>query len=764
MASRSDVEAGKAHVRLYLRGNELIRGLDNLQRRMVRIGADLQQIGQRFASFGAPIAGAIGFGIKQFADFDDQMQIVKAVTGASAEEFAKLTASARRLGETTAYSATEVAGIMGELGKAGFAADQIDTMTESVLNLAKATATEPVLTSGIMAATLRQFGLAAEDAASTADMLTIAANASFNSVESLGESLGYAGPVAASFGLSLKETLAILGGLGNVGIQGSEAGTALRRLLTLSGAEAKKLKDVLGVSFTDAAGNIRPLVDVLAEVNTKTAGLSSGVRAAKFNEAFGLLGITSATVIGKSAADIDALRKALDESTGAAAAAADEMSKGLGEQLKKALSAANAVALSMGESLKPQIVEVLERFKTFAAEIRSWVDGHPRMVTAAIAIAAGITGIGFALIAAGSMFSVFSATISLALIPLKLIVGAAAALLSPLGLITAGLIAGVTAWVQYTESGRQAFEAVKAYLATYLGTIMSAFEGIRAALANDDLGTAAAIAWAGIKVIFAQGVRDLMGLMNETLGAFIWKLFTGDFTGAFEMGLNAINVVWKLQLVQMAEAFKFVMQPVLDFFDGFSDRIIDVLKKLNEFHVPGAELALKSAQALQKLGGKFGVAPADLSAKLDSLATNARESAVSAIGDLTKSAGPGGAVPADDFLRRSQEELAKLVAEAKSASPAAVKEAAKEAAKASKPGAAGVPTGVAASLATAGQTATFSAIQLAGAGSGSMAERTLEEIRGLRKSAEKNEAAAKEMRDVLVKLPFALTTLVPRFG
>ncbi len=42
--------------------------------------------------------------------------------------------------------------------------------------------------------------------------------------------------------MSLEETLGYSGTLGNLGIQGSEAGTALRRLLTLSAAESEKFQ------------------------------------------------------------------------------------------------------------------------------------------------------------------------------------------------------------------------------------------------------------------------------------------------------------------------------------------------------------------------------------------------------------------------------------------------------------------------------------------------------------------------------------------
>jgi TP901 family phage tail tape measure protein len=130
---------------------------------------------------------------------------------------------------------------MTELGRAGFSPKQIEEMTGAVMNLARATGTDATVSSGIMSATIRQFSLEATDAVRVSDRLTAAANMSFNSVESLSEALSYAGPVASDANMSLEETLAILGTLGNLGIQGGEVGTALRRLLTLSIAQSEKL-------------------------------------------------------------------------------------------------------------------------------------------------------------------------------------------------------------------------------------------------------------------------------------------------------------------------------------------------------------------------------------------------------------------------------------------------------------------------------------------------------------------------------------------
>ncbi len=79
-----------------------------------------------------------------------------------------------------------------------------------------------------MAATLRQFGLGAGDATRVADAFTQAANGAFVSVEQLGESLSYAGPIANDFGISIEDAW-LSSRPWQCRIQASMAGTALRR-------------------------------------------------------------------------------------------------------------------------------------------------------------------------------------------------------------------------------------------------------------------------------------------------------------------------------------------------------------------------------------------------------------------------------------------------------------------------------------------------------------------------------------------------------
>ena len=214
MASASGIRMGKVFVEIGADPAKFFRALKGVQRSIGRIGASMTSLGTRMALVGGAMAAPIALAARQFAQFDDAIRLTGAVSGATGAGLQKLNDTARELGSTTSFTAVQVASLMTELGRAGFNPDEINAMTGAVLNLARATGTDATASAGIMAATLRQFTLGAGEAARVSDVLTKAANATFNTVEGLGESLKYAGPVAQSLGMSLEETVAVLGVLG----------------------------------------------------------------------------------------------------------------------------------------------------------------------------------------------------------------------------------------------------------------------------------------------------------------------------------------------------------------------------------------------------------------------------------------------------------------------------------------------------------------------------------------------------------------------
>lgn len=545
MASRSDVKAGRAYVELFVKDNMLTRGLNSAGAKLKSWGQGIAQAGRTGVMASAAMLAPVAAAVKVFANFDDKVRAVRAVTGASAADFAMLTDTAKELGRTTSFTAGNVADLMTELGRAGFNATQINGMTESVLSLSRATGTEAAQAAGIMAASLRQFNMGASDAARVSDALTVAANKSFNTVEQLGEALSYVGPTAASFGMSIEDTLAILGALGNVGIQGSNAGTAVRRLLTLTGAEAQKLNKIFGVTFTDAAGNARPLVDVMEEIGAATAGLGSAEKSSKFNEAFGLLGITGAQSLAGNIGSVRELRKELAAAAGTAKKTADEMDAGIGGGFRKLGSAIEGVAIAIGEALAPDVAKTADMFTSLSGTLTTFIAKNARLVqgvkTAVVALGVvsgvavvtgtALSGIGFALSGAATIMATIGTAIGFAL--------------SPLGLLTIALGAGVTAWAMYTDSGQKAVAAFQTGFSGILETAKTTIGGIGDALMAGDLETAGEIALLGLKIAARQGLEALGDVFGGYAGRIvnaIGNLFIdGDVQGAWDAALQALD-------------------------------------------------------------------------------------------------------------------------------------------------------------------------------------------------------------------------------
>lgn len=158
--------------------------LDLFAQRWTAIGSRLQAAGQMMF---APFQEAM----RVFADFDDQMRRVAAVSGATGQAFTMLTKQAKELGASTAFTASQVAAGMASLGMMGFSPDEINGAMESVMGLSRATSTELAEAASIAANQLRVFGMSAADTEKVADILAATANGSAQTLIDLGEALHY---------------------------------------------------------------------------------------------------------------------------------------------------------------------------------------------------------------------------------------------------------------------------------------------------------------------------------------------------------------------------------------------------------------------------------------------------------------------------------------------------------------------------------------------------------------------------------------------
>jgi TP901 family phage tail tape measure protein len=328
---------------------------------------------------GLVTAAAGVFIAKAGVGYVNSLNQIQALTGANNKQMdaaAKLlegnAGAYAQMGQTTGDAA---AGVV-ELTKSGLSLHDALSAVYGTMTLAKAGALDVGDASSITANALNTFHLKAKQAGDVANYLANAANISSADVSDLAESFKYVSPVAASAGVSIKQTNAILAELANAGIKGSQAGTALRTfLLNLQApaSAAANLMDDLGIKIYDATGKMKPIGDVIQIVSDKLKGLNQADRNAALKTIFGKTGIAGATtILNEGVKGLAKYTKGIDRS-GAAAKLAQSRSKGLAGSFDIVKSSAISGAQTIYRKFSPiadQVIRPLaKKFSDFAANI-----------------------------------------------------------------------------------------------------------------------------------------------------------------------------------------------------------------------------------------------------------------------------------------------------------------------------------------------------------------------------------------------------------
>ena len=221
-------------------------GLGKANKSLAKFASGAARMGSMM-SFGitAPLTALGKSAFDAFSQFENGMMKVKTVTGASASEFKTLTDEAKRLGETTQFTALQVADLQLVLGRKGFDPTAIKNMEKSILNLALATGEDLSLAAEVTAASINAFQLESTDAASVTNTLASAAANSSVQLSTFSTAFGHAGASANAVGVDLEELSAMMGVLMDNGIKASKAGTGLRTAFSKLNEEGVPFKETL---------------------------------------------------------------------------------------------------------------------------------------------------------------------------------------------------------------------------------------------------------------------------------------------------------------------------------------------------------------------------------------------------------------------------------------------------------------------------------------------------------------------------------------
>lgn len=278
---------------------------------------------------GAYVGAQQLFGVIQGAtgtirDFEQQMATVQAITGATAGEFDQLRSSAISLSKASQFTAIQIAELQTEFGRLGFSTQEILNATEATLDLSTATGEDLAKSADVLGSTLRAYNKDASQTGKVADIMAESFNRSALGLENFSEAIKYVAPVAASAGISLEETTALLGILADNGIRGSMAGTSLRKIISDLGTESGSLSEKL----------------------QKLA--AKGISGADAMDEVGRTAYASLLILSKNTDKTADLTKALGNASGAAKATADVVGNTLAGDLNKLNAAYDALVLSGG--------------------------------------------------------------------------------------------------------------------------------------------------------------------------------------------------------------------------------------------------------------------------------------------------------------------------------------------------------------------------------------------------------------------------------
>jgi TP901 family phage tail tape measure protein len=440
-------------VEIFARDGQFQQSMSRIRARMMTLGTQLRQAGTSMTIGGTAMGAPFVFAARTAAAFSLEMARVRANTGATDQQFASLNSSAKAMAVQFGRSPEEVAGAMSELAKAGLDAEGVLKSISPILAVAAADNMELSRAVEVAVSTMAQFGMTTNDFGSIADKLQATANASTTSVDLIGEALSYVGPKAQEAGQSFDDVAAALATLADAGLRGSLGGTGLARVIESIANEEEKLAG-LGVSTRDAAGGMRPFIDVLEDLGKKTANMSNVDKIRLFTDIFEIRGANAAMSLSKMRDKFNDVLGTIQNSGGTALNKATGVMGSFGGAVKQLGAQFGVLQIQVIESMGPIATQAVQAFTKLIAVVGEFISRNGTLVAIVAGSAAALFGIGVATLTAGIALQGLATGLRVIQAVLPLI----PALFSPIGLAVAGVSAAIAGGVVVARTLSPAFK------------------------------------------------------------------------------------------------------------------------------------------------------------------------------------------------------------------------------------------------------------------------------------------------------------------
>jgi TP901 family phage tail tape measure protein len=495
------------------------------------VGSSIEGVGQKLMPVTAAVGGLATAAVKVASDFDSAMSQVAAVSGATGKELDALRDKAREMGSKTKFSASEAAEAMNYMAMAGWKTGDMLDGIEGIMNLAAASGEDLATTSDIVTDALTALGLSASDSGHFADILAAASSNANTNVAMMGETFKYCAPVAGALGFTAEDTAEAIGLMANAGIKSSQAGTAMRTMLTSLTGEVTFVGDAFGeltVQTTNADGSMRSLGDILTDCRAAFAQMSESERAANAEALVGKNAMSGfLAVMNAAPGDIEKLNSAINNCDGTAERMAETMQDNLAGQLTILKSQLEELAISIGEILMPSIRQIVGWIQGLVDWLNGLDEGTKKVIVTVALVAAAL---GPVLIVIGK------------------VVGAVGTILTVVPKI-AGAVSGVVGFVSGTVI--PALSAVVAAIG-WVPIAIAAVIGVVVLLYNkcEWFRDAVNAVWAQVRDFFVSAWEVICSFFTETIPA-AWESLVSFFqripawwSGLWQSVGDFFNNVW----------------------------------------------------------------------------------------------------------------------------------------------------------------------------------------------------------------------------
>lgn len=522
--------------------------------KLKNVGSSIEGVGKKLMPVTAAIGGLGAAAVKIASDFDSGMSKVAAVSGATGTELDKLREKAREMGAKTKFSASEAAEAMNYMAMSGWKTGDMLDGIEGVMNLAAASGEDLATTSDIVTDALTAMGMTASESGHFADILAAASSNANTNVAMMGETFKYCAPVAGALGFSAADTAEAIGLMANAGIKSSQAGTAMRTMLTSLTGDVTFVGDSFGeltVQTVKTDGSMRSLGDIMTDCRAAFSQMTDSEKAANAEALVGKNAMSGfLAVMNAAPKDIQKLNGAISSCDGTAEKMATTMQDNLAGQLTILKSQLEELAISVGEILMPSIRQIVGWIQGLVDWLNGLDEGTKKIIVTIALVAAAVAPvliiIGKVVGAVGTIMTVVPqiaaavsgviAFVSGSVIPA---IGAVVAAIGWIPLAIAAVVAIIVVLWNKCDWFR---EAVIAVWEAIKSATIAAWNAVKEFLVNlwNGIVETGKTVWNGLASFFTscwQGIQTMFTTVLTAISTFFSTIWTGIQTVVVTIGM-----------------------------------------------------------------------------------------------------------------------------------------------------------------------------------------------------------------------------------